>query len=243
MPQHPFRTSRIDLFKWGPLDRPPLTPTDERALKRVGHDKGAWYEINWFIRLAQIDIEASEGDVVSLQEDFAALQKVYLRHANPPPPPCQQIVELQRTVRKHLEELANQGWTLLPEVPVQQVLIYPHMQAKLATLAEGKVVETPSTFPDCESHHVTPPRLSSLISVMGQLLEKVGKLIVRCPHCESIFLQSRRNQEYCGRGCQSVAVMQRRRAEAKTRNDARAAKKRERKGGGMGGPRRGTKKR
>jgi len=61
-----------------------------------------------------------------------------------------------------------------------------------------------------------------LIAVMGQLLASVGQVVSRCPHCHKVFLQSRRNQDHCGRSCQSVAYTQRRRAVAKAQTQKKA---------------------
>lgn len=213
MPQH-VRTQQfghIDLTK---LDPPQLSPTDERALARTGHDKSAWDEVGWFVRLARTDLDqASPGDLLSLKEEFVALQKVHLR-VHTDHPDNMVLWDVQWAVHRGLEELADQGVTFLPEIPIRQRIEYPYIREKLALGGGYKPSHSATSLPDCMSFLHAPPGIG-LVAVMGQLLATVDRLIVRCPHCRNIFLQSRRNQEFCSRSCQSVAVMQRRRAEAK----------------------------
>ena len=66
----------------------------------------------------------------------------------------------------------------------------------------------------------------SLLRHMTGLLESYCDHIRRCPRpsCQKVFLQNRRQQAYCSRGCQSVAVMQKRRAEAKAKSPRKAKK-------------------
>src|SRR5262249_28533803 len=135
-------------------------------------------------------------------------------------PSIETMGEFQKLVQKHLEELADEGYTVLPKVEIEQAIHYLKVRERLTgrrnTKADLRVIENFSggrwkQVPDCLSAiHVTSEL--GLIAVMGQLLATVGKLICRCPHCGKIFLQSRRNQEYCDRKCQSVSVMQRKRA-------------------------------
>jgi len=176
------------------------------------------------------------------------MRKVHLGLANSDDkdnqPTDEEIGDFQREIKKHLEELANQGCTFLPKTEVQQRIEYPHVMEKLAMQEGWKPHPQPVSLPDCNSVFNLPKSVTGLIAVMGRLLEKVGTLIVRCPHCKNIFLQSRRNQEYCGRSCQSVAFVQRRRAEAKARASKKAtAKKPGTKASARGESRHGTKKR
>jgi len=229
MAQLPFVTlakrGKSEIFELG--RRPPqfFTSTEQRALTRIGYEKEPDEELNWFIRLGNAKLEGlSEGEVLMLQEEFNALDKA---HSNSPyrydgkvgkdgyfqiiEVPClptlKEMVEVQKIIQSRLSELADLGYTCLPEMPTQMNICYPRRMEK---------TDLPSYIPECAvSHFVTSPSLTKLVYFMGHLLEKVGKLVLRCPHCRNIFLQSRKNQEYCSRSCQSVAVMQRRRTEAK----------------------------
>jgi ribosomal protein S27AE len=248
MPQRSFRTSHEGPFDLSRYDLPPLSSTDERALERVGFNKNVWEALNWFVQLAKKDLEASKGDLLILREDLAALRKVHLRISNADDednqPTDEEIGDFQRTVRQHLEELADRGYTFLPETAVEQRIEYPHIMEKLAIQEGYKPHPQASKLPDCTSLYRLPHSITGLVAVMGRLLEKVGTLIVRCPKCRNIFLQSRRNQEYCGRSCQSIAFVQRRRAEAKARATKKtAAKKPRTKATARGESRHGTKKR
>lgn len=242
MPQRP-RTTHFGPVNLSQIDRPPLSPTDERALVRVGYDKGAWEEIGWFIRLARADLDkASPGDLLSVKEEFVAMQKVHLR-VHTDLPEDEVVGNVQRIVRKNLEELADQGFTFLPEIPVRQRIEYPHIMEKLTLRGSYEPDPQGNSLPDSLSFLHAPPGIG-LVAVMGQLLATVGKLIVRCPHCRNIFLQSRRNQDYCGRSCQSVAIMQWRRAEAKAQTTKKAtAKKSVSRTSGKGEARHGKKRR
>ena len=243
MPQR-RRTQQFGPVSLSQIDPPPLSPTDERALTRIGYDKSAWDEVGWFVRLARTDLDkASPGDLLSLKEEFVALQKVRLR-VQTDLPEDEAVGNVQRYVRTHLGELADQGFTFLPEIPIQQRIEYPDIAIKQLALRAGYQPSPQATgLPDCMSFLHAPPGIG-LVAVMGQLLATVGKLIVRCPHCRNIFLQSRRNQEYCGRSCQSIAVMQRRRAETKAQTTQKAtAKKSVSKTSGKGEAQHGKKRR
>jgi hypothetical protein len=81
----------------------------------------------------------------------------------------------------------------------------------------------------------------SLLRHMTSLLETYCDQIRRCPHCKNMFLQFRRHQEYCGRRCQSVAVMQKRRADMKAErkpSEKKRVVKRAVKGGSQHGKKR-----
>lgn len=228
MPQRRFSSQ-----SFGPINKtgevpPTLSPTDERALIRIGYDRGPAEELGWFIRLASTDWDrASEGDLLNLREEFLALQKVRLRVVTELPG-MDVIQAVQPLVRRHLTDLADKGATALPQIPVTQFIEYPRVAHKLwAGETHASSAPLPKNIPDCISLYHAPQGIG-LIVVMGHLLATVRHLITRCPHCTKIFLQSRRNQEYCSRSCQNIAVVRRHRAaekEAKSRG-IRAKKQR-----------------
>jgi hypothetical protein len=190
-------------------------------LARIGSEMEQMIE--WFIRFAAMDLKnASEGDFLMLREDIVALSKGNSLLKDSQEPHFQStnpgdrrdwpelISILQKTIRMLLNGLADSGMAVMGPTSVVQILVYPRRGAKVRGLP------LPDERADLEAHYSIPDFFSYLVYSLGQLLEKVGKLIARCPHCRKIFLQSRRNQEYCGRSCQSVAIMQRLRADAKT---------------------------
>jgi hypothetical protein len=118
-------------------------------------------------------------------------------------PTLGEMIEVQKLIQSHLSELADVGYTCLPEMPIQMNICCPRRMEKS---------HLPSYIPDCGvSHFVTTPSFSRLVYFMGHLFEKVRKVVLRCPHCRNLFLRSRKNQEHCSRRCQSVSVMQRKR--------------------------------
>ena len=242
----PQRGYKIEAINWDSYIVEILSPTDQRALERVGFSKGKVHELDWFVRFARIDLDkATQGDLLSLQEEFVALLTAHFRDSPQSMPPREQIIEIQRTVRNHLNSLADKGMAGLPPPPGTLWITYPRIAAKLSVGASaGAKMEEFSRMLDIVSHRAASGDPGNLVSVLGELLEKAGKPIVRCPHCRTIFLQSRRNQEYCSRSCQSVAVMKKRRAEAKAKTKRkRTARKPGPKTSARGGSRHGTKKR
>ena len=217
MPQRGYKTEAINWDRYFVIDQP---PTEQRVLERVGFTKGKWDEVDWFVRFARMDLaKASPGDFLSLQEEFAALVTAHFKNSPDTMPNREQILEIQQTIRKHLTELVDEGRTMFQALPGNLWILFPRMAAKLPTgLWAGATKEQISGMPDIVSHRVASGDPANLVPLLGELLEKVGRPIIRCPHCQHIFLQSRTNQEYCGRSCQSVAVMQERRAVAKTKS-------------------------
>ena len=242
----PQRSYKIEAIRWDNYRQRHFTPTHQRALERVGFNKGKWDELDWFVRFARMDLDkASPGDLLSLQEDFWALSAAHFRSSPTPIPSREQIIEIHQTVRNHLTELADKGITMLPALPGWLWIHYPRIQSKLLVGASASAkMEEFSWEPDIASHRQASGDPANLVSLLGELLEKAGNSIVRCPHCRTIFLQSRRNQEHCSRSCQSVAVMQKHRAEAKAKPKRKTtARKPGPKTSAKGGSRHGTKTR
>lgn len=213
----PQRGYKIGAINWDRHFVHDDAPTEQRVLERVGFTKGKWDEVDWFVRFARMDLDkASPGDFLSLQEEFAALGTAHFKNSPDSIPTREQIIEIQHTIRKHLTELADGGKTMFPALPGFLWILYPRMSAKLQRgLWAGGTEEQISSLPDIVVNRAASGDAANIVPLLGELLEKVRRPIVRCPHCQHIFLQSRANQEYCSRSCQSVAVMQERRAQAK----------------------------
>ena len=78
MPQLGYK---IEAINWDPYIVSILTPTDQQALKRVGFGKSEWDELDWFVRFARLDLDkASQGELLSLQEEIVALLTAHLRN-------------------------------------------------------------------------------------------------------------------------------------------------------------------
>ncbi len=244
----PQRGYKIEAIRWDDSYIEQTFPqTHRRALERVGFNKGKGDEVDWFLRFARMDLDnASPGDLLSLEEDFWALSAAHFGSSPKSKPTREEIIEIQRTVRNHLTDLADQRKTELPVLSGCLWILYPRLEANLS-VGESTSAETKEWVlkqPDIVSHRAAGGNPTNLISLLGELLEKAGKPIVRCPHCRTIFLQSRRNQEYCSRSCQSVAVMQARRAKAKAQTKRKTtARKPGPKTSARGGSRHGKKRR
>jgi len=222
----PQRGYQIGATNWDRSISLILTPTDQRALERVGFHRDKWYETDWFVRFAMMDLEkASQGDFLNLEEEIVALVTAHYRNRDQESVPSrEQIIEIQRTLLKHLTELADKGKTMFPALSGWVWIIYPRIAANLSVGASAVArLEEFSRMLDIGSHRAAASgKPENIIPLLGELLEKVGRPILRCPHCRTIFLQSRTNQEFCSRSCQSVAVMQKRRAEAKAQTQKKA---------------------
>lgn len=227
MPQRVFRSEHYGYWHPDYAKVQPLSATDERALARVGLEKGPEEELNWFLRFANLDVgRASHGELLTIQEDLAVIIKVHNLYYTPHLPTRDEILELHALLRKHLAELADEGKSLFPEVVIRQWIIYPRHHARIRARSTGKLDEVPSHIADCvTSDNPTARSLVYMVRLVGRLIEKSKGLVMRCPHCQNLFLQGRRNQEYCGRVCQSVAVMQRLRSAAKASTTSGRKKK------------------
>ena len=133
MPQRGFK---IEAINWDDYLVPILEPTDQRALERIGFGKNKWDELNWYVRFAQMDLDnASQGDFLSLQEEFAALVTVHFRSRSPESVPSRkQIIEIQRTVLKHLTDLVDRGETCLPSLPGFLNILYCSVKIHISFL-------------------------------------------------------------------------------------------------------------
>ena len=111
MPQLAFK---IEAINWDGYLVEFLSPTERRALERVGFSKRKWHELDWFVRFAKADLDkASQGDLLSLQEEIVAMLTVHFRNRPKSTPTLEQIIEIQRTVRNHLTDLAGPSTVFL----------------------------------------------------------------------------------------------------------------------------------
>lgn len=208
-------------------------PADERALERIKFDVSEWDRMNWYVKLANMDFDKlTEGERLSLREEFWGIKHTLWLDKDNPEPIANEIKGIQRNVAKHLSELADQGKTEFGPF-------------HLRITVECPVVEFKEMYQDLRPEHLRQMHGghhdTDLISgggflyYMTQLLQEFGGSIRRCPHCNKIFLQARKNAVYCTRKCQSVAFMRQKRAAAKEkvalkRGRARSLKRRLRHG-------------
>lgn len=176
----------------------------ERPLERIKfHDE--WELMNWYVLMAQKQLnKMSKGEILLLQEEFMALEYKQSLVVNPHPLGVLEIEQIQKTILKHLQDLADGQGILIGEF-------------RMTIWFNGKIR---GRLPDPISWHWLHGD-NQFIYHFGLLLEKWSASIRRCPHCSKIFLQLRRNAIYCGRECQSRAFMKKKRAEEKRRKPIR----------------------
>ena len=221
MPQRP-RSRIIEPFEVRPHDD--VHPQDCRALERIRFHFSDWDRMNWYAELIKKDLgKMTPGEVLALQEEFRALKRIlWLPFGKGSQfsllPPVAEMKATQSLVAKHLQELADKGETTLGPFQLKTHVISPAH----AFRDRYKGME-PSALRQLAGVDHKTDLLSGngLVYYLAELLKTFGGSIRRCPHCSTIFLQFRRNAQYCGRKCQSVAVMRKKRSVAKAKPRAR----------------------
>jgi hypothetical protein len=194
-------------------------PEDRRALERIKFDVSEWDQMNWYVTLANADMgHLSPGETLSLQEEVRSLERTLFRDIlKVPLPELEEIRNLHSIIRTHLESLADKGYAVIGPFSLKVHIVRP----KVPPFEHGQGWYDLVHYPDLTEGDL-------LAYHMSQLLQKFGHAIRRCPHCNKIFLQQRRNGRYCGRTCQSRAVMKRIRAEKKATKKPKKNKRRQR---------------
>jgi endogenous inhibitor of DNA gyrase (YacG/DUF329 family) len=193
----------------------PLPPPDilqesaiEPALRRVGalqgHVRLAKLKIlGWFVEFAQMDLAASSpAELLTKQEEYAALQRYFWHEQKPAIPPSWELAESQKTIAFHLFELLDKGSTAVPRAS-------RHIIIQLPEKLGYKPPEGHSGIVSATGRRGTPH--TNIREKMGELLEEYATFILRCPRCKTIFVKPRANAEYCSRRCQNADYMQRER--------------------------------
>lgn len=207
--------------------------SEDKAWGRIGRDP--WYYMAWFVKLANSAIEdMSEGDLKNLQEECQVMRGLYYpfrkmekdRKRYPflrggkccGPPTVQQLIALQAIFASHLSAVAEGR-----EVKLGPFIIQHETRFKRSTEAEKR-----GGYPNYRIYPIEILQASATIYAEQELLIRLAKLLEsfvervrRCPHCNKLFLQLRRNATYCGRACHSVAGMQKLRASRVNQRRAR----------------------
>ncbi len=191
-----------------------LTQEDRRTLKRIKFDD-EWERMNWYVHLCQKPLkEMTHGEISTLQEEIKAIERFLFGHTNPTIFSIRQISRLQKKIQKYLQDLINKGQTMF--VGFKMNLWIVHGPVAHQKMQERNPTTTNSQPPfDLFSWLKPLSGEEGIIFEMGHLLRRFGASIIRCPHCSKIFLQLRKNADYCSRECQSRAYMRNKRAESK----------------------------
>jgi len=208
---------------------------DRRVLERMKWLAGDWERLDWFVRLSRLDLEkASPADIACLEEEWITLQRVWYRHGNPPRPTQGQLASLQTAVLRHLKELADGGATFFEDLHYSRRVIYPRLLQATISGIPFKAADfsgNPSFEFDRQVWDSPPEGEKTLLFLFAHLLGHgdINGVVRRCPHgdkdCQGIFVQSRRNQAFCSRSCQSRAIAQAQRDKAATKAKSKAKSK------------------
>lgn len=185
----------------------PPHPEDVRALERIHFNVSEWDQLTWYVQFAQKDLDRlSPGELLSVREDVRAVDRTLVRQMQGvegvPGRSDEEIRGLQALVCEKLTELADTGIACLG--PFQVIVT--------ATFLFGREQLTGDWFQ----------------YRFAQLLKRFCRSVRRCPHCQAIFVQSRRNALFCSRTCQSRAVMKKIRATRKGRSRTKPPRKKAR---------------
>ena len=206
-------------------------PEDVRPLERM-HFFDMWERMNWFIQVAQKPVdELSQGEILSLQEEIRAAERVLFHNVKPTFFTIEKIKDLQAKILEHIERLSDEGSCLLGPFKVSIWV------ARFRFIAEKRGISSSSanTPLDLVTWYQTVGGQDGLIYEMGRLLSEFGDSFRRCPHCSKIFLQLRKNAVHCGRKCQSIAVMREKRKGEKERTIKVKGRKKSKSKGGKDG--------
>ena len=193
-----------------------------RTLNNFGSMAG-WEQLKWTEEFAAMYSRAA-GPVLPVPADKtryprgedAGLQAAYL-------PTLAQMQEVRDEIAGHLNDLADGKGTVLGPFQVTVSVRFEHVHDAYGRQKKPRhIIHRGEMGEKVENIY----RIS-LLRHLTTLLETYCDQIRRCPHCLSVFLQNRRHQEYCSRRCQSVAVMQKRRAEEKAKSKKKPTDKRQ----------------
>ncbi len=192
-------------------------PEDVRPLERINFDD-LWERMNWYVLISQKSIdELSKGEILSLQEEIRALERKLLNLVKPPFFTISKIGELQENIMEHLSNLVKAGTARLGpfevEITIRRGSKYFDKIRRESSHFNNLMKDSPNPKSPRKllTMHETPTRIPGLIYQMALLLGRFGDSIDRCPHCSKIFLKFRSNAVFCGRKCQSVAIMRKKR--------------------------------
>lgn len=202
-----------------------------------------WDQMAWFVKLANTAMATlTPGDIQNLQDQCEAIRKVPIPFRPIPSdrkrypfqswwgasasPTLRDLQNIHDAIAPRLNDLANGANVSFGPIEVthttrfqksneaeQQAGYPPHRISPCAVLRAGS-----QSWPD------------EFVLRAALLLETYVDGIRRCPHCTKVFLQLRRNANYCGPACYSVAGMRRVREEQRAQKALKLKLKTHRKG-------------
>src|SRR5262249_40363381 len=162
------------------------------ALRRINYFAGEWDRLNWYVQLMakQLDI-LSEGELLTLQEEFVVLQRTLCPHYSYalPKPTLKEIKDFQAKVKQHLECLVNNDETCFGPFPVSVEIRLPRAERERGEKNHDWVSKefglTATKVPDLSqisSHEIVKELRHCLLYHMAKLLQRLGASIKRCKH-------------------------------------------------------------
>jgi hypothetical protein len=214
-------------------------PQDQAALRRINYFTGKWDWLNWYVQLMAKKLDTlSEGERLTLQEEFVALQRTLCHYYYAVPKPTHdEIKTFQAHVKKHLECLVNNYETSLGPFPICIEIRLPKAERERGEKDHdwiskefGLAASKAAGLTQFSSSEIVKGMQPCLLYQLAKLLQQFGASIKRCNHCSEIFLQPRSNANYCGRKCQSVAAMREIRRKRKEQKEGSKRRKPSKKG-------------
>jgi hypothetical protein len=209
-------------------------PQDEAALRRIKYFTGKWDRLNWYVQLMGENLDIlSEGELLTLQEEFVALQRTLCHYYYTlPKPTLDAIKAFQVLTKQHLECLVNNDETFLGPFPVEVEIRLPKAARERGEKNDdwiskefGLTASKASGLTQISSCEIVKGMQPCLLYHLAKLLQQFGASIKRCKHCSEIFLQPRSNANYCGRKCQSRAAMREIRKKQKEQKEWRSKRR------------------
>ncbi len=196
-----------------------------QVLEDMGFNRSAWDRLNWFVELAGKNLDAlTEGARMLLQEQMAAIGSLTAIHGVPvfprndhPIPDWEVVKDLHQQIQRYIGEWLKEGFVVME--PFHLTISIFHVDSPvLIDSQRGKPFidsSIKSGIPGQEKgRHFARYSLGSYDAVkegvlftFGELLREHASAIVRCQHCERIFLKLRKHARFCSRQCHSVAGM------------------------------------
>ena len=203
-------------------------PAIQKARERIGFDIGNWHQMEWYINLVRLDFEnVSDGDFQNTQEEVVGIVRALANHSNPPLLRRNELTELQKEIRKSLDQLINFGSLSLGPFSYKVMVYRPsYMTDKFFPDRKKTASQATLDLPELLAHRILVKGETGgkgvthyLLSHFADLLGLYGHRIFPCPKCEKIFLQFRSHAKFCSRECQSRAAMEasRQKKKAKTK--------------------------
>lgn len=212
----------------------------ENAWANIMFDR--WDQMAWFVKLANTAMATLHpGDILNLQGQCEAIRKVPISfHPIPSDrkrypfhggwvasasPTLRDLQNIHDAIAPRLNDLANGVDVSFGPIEIAHTIRFQKSNEAEQQAGYPPYRISPSSF--LRGSHAWP---DEFVLRAALLLETYVDSIRRCPHCTKVFLQLRRNANYCGPACYSVAGMRRVREKQRAQKALKLTLKTHRKG-------------